>query len=405
MGTSVQVGLCGGVAGSRGGTRHTAQGTGRGSWAALGARTHRVRQGGLAAPLALVVPSRLRAWESGHIGLNPRVTKPKVRTLCVLEATIKRSEGPMSDLVQPNLTPSQWRQLRVLEYLYDEYKKVGRSSSVEVGFNELEDELGRDEIQAAVPALIQSGYVWSEPNLAGYPGAFLQPAGQDVVEQVRARRTSTVERNKAVRDAVLYWIYDQGTGASPDIGKFEGSEKYNSFYGDTFTYDEITHATTWLKNEGYITGTATNYGGIPRPSITSRGTRVVENDGSVNAPQASPGSQIWNTHFHGNAGNVAMGSSHFTQNSVISTELADGMSDVVAAVREVVELLASHGVDPAALEDALGELDQAGSQKEDAGPLRVALTKLQSTLANGAGSAVGRLILGKVEELLGLVHG
>lgn len=309
----------------------------------------------------------------------------------------------MSELVQLRPTPSQWRQLRVLEYLYDEYKKPGRSSSVEVSFDGLEDELGRDAIQAAVPALIQGGYVLSEPTLAGYPGAFLQPAGEDAVEQVRARRASIVERNKAVRDAVLYWIYDQGTGASPNIGKFEGSEKYNSFYGDTFTDDEIMHATTWLRDEGYITGSATNFGGIPRPSITSKGTRVVESNGSVNASQASPGSQIWNTHFHGNAGNVAMGSSHFTQNSVISTELADGMSDVVAAVREVVELLASHGVDPAALEDALGELDRAGSQKEDAGLLRAALTKLQSTLANGAGAAVGRLILGKIEELLGLV--
>lgn len=307
----------------------------------------------------------------------------------------------MSELVQPALTGSRRRQLEVLEYLYD---NPAPTASQEVQFGPLEERLGRDTVQATIPPLIERGHIKSWPSLAGYSGAFLEPSGADVVEEVRAHRDNNAERGMAVRDAILRWLHAQGPGAQPVLSAFLDSS-YAEFYGATFTEKDITHGSRWLHEEGYISGSGSLQGGILRPRITPKGTRVVESGRSVNDPQDQAPSQTYLNNFHGATGNVAIGSSNFTQNSTTVNQAADGLAAVVAAAREALDLLTAAGVDRDALTAVLGEAEAVAAAPAEPGMLRTALAKMQTVVATGAGSAVGAILVDRIADLLALIPG
>lgn len=196
----------------------------------------------------------------------------------------------MLDLTSPILTPSASVQLQILEYLYD---SPDRSPSSETLIGPLDERLGHAQVQEAVSELAEAGAVSSFRSLAGHSGAILGVLGADTVEKVRRYRASQPERRNALRDAFLQWLGEQGTDRSPVITGFLRSSR-NQFHGAPFDERELMQASEWLRDEGYISGAGTLQGGIPRPRITSKGVRTIENgardDGPVPAAPPTDGS-------------------------------------------------------------------------------------------------------------------
>jgi hypothetical protein len=304
----------------------------------------------------------------------------------------------MSDLLQPTLTRTQIQKLRLLEYLYDNPPEDGRA---ETPFGPgLEKDVSPDEFQRLVPALIDAGYVKSWPSMAGYGGALITPAGAEVVEKVRQLRSSVVERNMSVRDAVLYWLYEQGQGSSPVLSHIVESDRA-FFYGAPFNDTELSQATVWLKDKGYIKGGGSNGGGIVRPMITPEGSSVVEQGRSVNEPPAAaPHHTTFETHVNAPAGNLAIGSSDFTQNATVVHQVADGIAEVVELVRESLAQLADKGADRDALERAVGEVEKVDPAKDSPETLRTALTTLKDKLTVGVTSVIANVIVARIDALL-----
>lgn len=307
----------------------------------------------------------------------------------------------MSSLEAPVLSATRARQFRVLEFLYD---APGRSSSQETPIEPLSDELGAEQVQDALQALVDMGLVSSWASIAGLNGGILRPAGEDLVERVRRVRTSSVERNKAVRHSLLHWIYEQGIGAHPTLDHFLESE-HNQFYGQPFSRSEVHQASRWLRESGYIDGQGAFGGGIVRPRITVKGTQVVESGADVNSPHTAPVQQTFHTQFNAQVSNVAVGSSGFTQTvTTVDPQAVEAATKALDLVRETLEALAQAGADRAVLTEALEQARTLDPAKEP-GAIRAVLTKLKTTIAVGAGGALGRVVVEQIERALELLPG
>jgi hypothetical protein len=234
--------------------------------------------------------------------------------------------------------------------------------------------------------------------MAGYSGAILSSAGADVVEEVRRLRAQRSGRNQALRPALLQWLYDQGIESSPVLTKFLDSAD-NQFYGAPFEESELHAASRWLHDEDYISGSGSLQGGIIRPKLTSKGVRAVEQGEDVNRGPKASGATYFNTHVYGPASNVAVASNDFSQTSNTNNQAATAAAEVLAAVREVLDVLAAN--DPARraeLQGALREAEVAGSA--DPHLIHRVLTKVRDTVASGTAGAIGGVIVARIEAVL-----
>ncbi|TFF12438.1 hypothetical protein [Cellulosimicrobium funkei] len=302
----------------------------------------------------------------------------------------------MSPLEAPMLSATRTRQLRVLEFLYD---APGRSSSQETSIEPLNDELGVERVQDALQALVDMRLVSSWASIAGFSGGILLPVGEDLVERVRRVRASAVERNKAVRNSLLRWVYDQGVGAHPTLDHFLQSE-HNQFHGQPFSKRELHQASRWLRETGHIDGQGSSGGGIARPTITASGTQVVESGADVNSPHAAPVQQTFHTKFTGQISNVAVGGSGFTQTATtLDLQAVEAATNALDLVRETLEALAQAGADRAALAEALEQARTVDPSKEP-GLIRSILAKIKTTIAAGAGGALGGVVVEQIERAM-----
>lgn len=182
-----------------------------------------------------------------------------------------------------NLTAAQWRQLHLLEWLYD--RCDGNPGQVV--------RISYPELACALPGVgVASGqllrgtfdYLYRE-GLVRYPipylgevtdvpaQAELTEAGASFVRYLRVRRADPAERRPAVRGAVLRWLYEQTAAGTPSPALWNFSEgRYARYLSATgfFTIAEVKDAAEWLYQHGYISGTTES------PRITADGERAVE---------------------------------------------------------------------------------------------------------------------------------
>lgn len=236
-----------------------------------------------------------------------------------------------------DLTDTQARQLRVLEWLYD---AAGGGAGCYVDIQPLVEQDGDAPVGAAFTQLRREDLV-DEPvtvdELAAPVQSALTSAGVEVVEQARRRRGDPAARRPAARDALLRWLYDcndQGN-PSPVLNGFTES-RYASFYGDPFTLQEIEAASEWLTEQGYLSGTGSWGHGIPCPTITAAGEQLVEQGRSVNDP-TSAGSihHVTYTITDSQAINIAHGSPHTQQTATIT--ITDEQQQQILAVADYLE--------------------------------------------------------------------
>jgi hypothetical protein len=145
------------------------------------------------------------------------------------------------------------------------------------------------------------------------------PEGAAFVESVRIKRADIVGRRRAARDAVINWLYERvAAGVNmPNIEDFWLTTKA-LYYGQHFATHEVDQATLWLRDEGYVTGSAAMGAGLIRMNITAKGDNVVESGRSVN-DAAQPEPAIGGIFISGSHNVVQSGSPGATQRVTTTT--------------------------------------------------------------------------------------
>ncbi len=295
-----------------------------------------------------------------------------------------------------NLPASTTRQIRLLEYLAD----ASASSSYYVRLPDWASDPQSEAYAAAVTDLHlfeDYGLVSMSKAIGGPPQMRLLAPGVARVEEIRALRVDRRERNQQVRDALLHWLHDCHLAGLdyPVISDFVVSP-FGQFYGEPFDEAEVDRAANWLGDLGYIAGQATADGSIPVPSITTKGVRMAEADGSVNDPErhAAP-SIITQVTGNYNAVQAASPGASMQVTTTITDDHRQQTVELAKAIEEAVPVLS-----PEAAEVAVALRTAVGPGQSDPGMLKRALESAKTTLSTGAGNVVGKLILGGFGGLL-----
>lgn len=229
----------------------------------------------------------------------------------------------------------------------------------------------------------------------GWSGV-LTPAGIDFVNDVRQRRGDTVGRWRAARDAVLRWLYDRKVAGEPSpVMTRDGLGGTARYYGHAFTDQELDDAAAWLEENGYLRGSGSWGGGVPRPSITASGEQVVESGRSVH--DVTPATTVADApavsiNVTGSSGvNVAANSPGAT----LSTNLTQDQRHQVVQLADALDQMRGQvlGLDPHNVE-AAGEVAErlralAGEPAPDRGRLRAALDQTAEIAVSGTAKAAG----------------
>jgi hypothetical protein len=230
----------------------------------------------------------------------------------------------------------------------------------------------------------------------------VRPAGTEQMDDVRQRRSDRVARNKAVRDAVLHWVYE----ASSDTTTLPSMDEYlrdpkSWYFGAQLTVDEIDQASMTLKELGYIDGVGRFGGGITRPRITAKGRMLVESGLSVHDPPSTGGNvtydqstnvntgggpAITQAHRHGSTMNVAI-----TQdNRQLALDLADRLQQALPQLGLT---------DAATLPDEIREATGADNPRV----LRRVLESVVTQVATSTATALGNPLVQQAQHILHLL--
>jgi hypothetical protein len=309
------------------------------------------------------------------------------------------------------LSPSVQERLRLLDWIAD---NGGAMPGVFVSLGELFEGLEQEAARAAagtLDALEQYGLIHLQKTLAwsGY-SCTVTPAGIDLIEGMRNLRGDLLGRRKAARDAVLKWLHDSTLRGipSPYLKDFAESQ-YGTYFGHSFTDDEISAASEWLKAEGYITGPEVNeLVGVLIPSITTRGEKVVESGRSVNDESpfaANVPSHVTNVTVTGTGHNVATHSPGAVQTTTVMMS-QDNRKLVLPVADNLDGLLRSGllGLDDQTSTEAAEVVSQlrrvADEPEVQGGVLRQLLEKAKTVAIAGTGSVMGEGVVALANQAL-----
>jgi hypothetical protein len=199
-----------------------------------------------------------------------------------------------------------------------------------------------------------------------------------------------IDRMWAVRDAVLMWLYvlaaDGRRHPTLDLDEIQELSGWNA---DPLTVDEIGSATSYLKDEGYLTGQASWGGGILRPNITSRGERKAEEGTSVRpgpVQPANPTGNTFNVHNYG-TGNFNVGG-HVDNQQLWSQSSEEPVLRVAIALDRFAQAEADDGV--RAKEIAEGIRGEVRTGRPVMSKLRALVGAAIGTVATAAGTELGQ---------------
>jgi hypothetical protein len=173
----------------------------------------------------------------------------------------------------------------------------------------------------------------------------------------------------------------------------------------------VDAAGEWLRDEGYLTALNVQTSGVVRPTITTKGQKVVERGASVNDdPPQAPNVPANITHMTitGSHNTVAAHSPGAVQN--VSVTMTEDNRKQVAAVADLLKLLTETdrlGLDDAAAVEAetvVTELTKATEQPSvSSGVLRPLLERAKDVAVSGTGAAMGSGVVALVNQALGVL--
>lgn len=318
----------------------------------------------------------------------------------------------MDDLSPGYNLPDPWSaRLALLDWLYD---NGGRNPGtfIELGplFDNLDaDDGGRDEQQAVAARLrdLESrGWVRLQETLGwgGWSGQLTQD-GIDFVGEVRRQRGDTVGRRRAARDAVLRWLYDRkAAGQANPVMNAGGLGGYASYYGHAFTEQELNDAAGWLKEKGYLRGTGSWNGGIPRPGITAEGEQIVESGRPVHDVTPSTAAADIPALAINVTGSSGVNIAAYSPGAQQSMTLTQDQRHQVLQVAEALDQMRGQalGLNPRDAEVA-GEVvahlrELVDEPDPDRSHLRAALDQAAEVALSGTATAVGGALVALVQQ-------
>jgi hypothetical protein len=302
-----------------------------------------------------------------------------------------------------NLTQDQWRQLQLIDWLYDSadgqpdrYVTIDRARAACPFSGDPNPAESLDRTFGCLYRERLVHFVLSRTAEGDVPvRAALTRAGADVVQQMRRRRADPAARRPAARDALLRWLYERAAAGEhvPYLHNFweSGYARFLSTRGDFFAIAEIDDASRWLRDEGYISGPEAAGGGIVRPRIEAKGERLVENDRSASEDRTAAGGT--NITVTGSTGvSVATNSPGATQ--TVTVALTGEMRRQILTVADYLDQTAAQLGAPAEelarVPELIAELRiVAGGPAADRGKLRQLLDTARQLAIGAAGAPLG----------------
>ncbi|MEQ4567214.1 hypothetical protein [Paenarthrobacter sp. CAP02] len=250
------------------------------------------------------------------------------------------------------------------------------------------EERPRESVTSDLEALQEHRWIWFEKPGGGIDSVVVTQAGIDAAEDFKTLRTDPRRRVKEIRDAVLNWLYDeQLKGANVfGISDFLKSSK-NHFLGEPYSEEELARASNWLIDEEYIDGTKTWGAELLRPTITTRGSKVIEAEQSVNKALDAAGVTNNVTITGSQAVNVALQSSNVTQSNSMTRGQVEVVERILGSVRAMLNPMVLGVSDDVTTEaqNIANEVDgEIHSPAPDAAKVRALLLKLVDLAATGA---------------------
>ena len=223
--------------------------------------------------------------------------------------------------------------------------------------------------------------------------------------ELRGDVNEAVERQWNVRDAVLKWLYLRtAEGAHAPVPHVDEVMNAVGWEGTPITREEVSKATTHLRERGFIKGTAVLGGGVPRPIITADGELYADRGVSVRDQFEArvPANTTNNITFHGNVtGNVAAGSTHVTQSfdARVTIEKVNAVADMLA------KAVADRGVDDEQAREATEIVETLRLEAGRSNWVRVremlgkAFSAAAMATATAGGEALPQLVMDAMQSL------
>lgn len=248
-------------------------------------------------------------------------------------------------------------------------------------FEDLHDDYVADwhVLQADLRWMKTEGWVEYEASAAGIQGVRLLGQGQHVAQRFSDARLDVTVRLQKARELVLRWLYecDATDIRSPRIQDFIDS-KHGSYLGKQFKSNEITKAMKWLEDKGFMTGQYMQAGYYTYPKITTDGSDVLEEYGSLsNVPKESrPSVTTTTVHMNGSHGsNLNIGGNNVTQSTAMTAEQIGASVSFVESSRGLVPSL---GLTEEQVSEITEVLDEVEKESSSPAPKRGLLVDLMT---------------------------
>jgi len=221
--------------------------------------------------------------------------------------------------------------IRMLEWLYDhEPSNPGQVANINDFAPDFAD---RPAVDRAARGLMSDGSTAPvEQRLGGKPRLRISRDGAGLVDWYRQQRANPVERERNCETAFIHWLYEQRSqGLEHPVATDFLQDWRATFWGEPFTEDDVYRATRYLRERGFIKGTAAAGFGVIRPTLTADGIRYVREG---REPSASFG-DTYNFNVGTNVGQLQGGSGTFQQTQHQGID-ADSLSTILRAMRDAL---------------------------------------------------------------------
>jgi hypothetical protein len=260
------------------------------------------------------------------------------------------------------------------------------SSGVEIAVDQLED-LGLIQVQRSLGGGIDSTSV------------DLTPVGAAEVRALRAGRADVAARRRAVREALLSWLYDETMpgGSTADLHLFLGDVR-SLYLGERVRFAEVSQAAQYLQDRDLCVCVDPAETGPLEAAISTEGQARIEDHGGNTSPLPSAaGSSYDQRVFVNEAQNVAAHSQHVTQHAVAPVDI-DALLAAARATAQALPVLELSDTEHKELERLTAEVERLAAEPQpDHGRLRLLAQTARAMLlaaAGGAGGALGSGLAG-----------
>jgi hypothetical protein len=310
------------------------------------------------------------------------------------------------DLSRGTLPPAVQSRLRLLDWIAN---NGGTAPGAIVNLGPLfegQEQEAALAVAGNLDALEDQGLLRLQKTLGwdGWSGD-VTPSGLDLIEELQARRSDRVRRRQVARDAFLRWLFDRTLDGDeyPDIDDFSSSA-HNTYYGEPFTEQEISSASQWLRDEGYLKGMTLASGEVFNPMITTKGQKAVESERSVNAEAQQPAPySVTTVNVTGSGNNVAANSSNVSQTTTVqmtednSRQLL-GLAESLQQLTGLLGLTEERSREAALLVESLRET--AELDETPGGDVRTLVDQVKEVAISGTGTAIGQTLVAAANSVL-----